>query len=171
MAAKTGTYTLIASTTGSGNPSSITFSSIPQTYTDLVLVTQVRSTGSSFSQTRIRYNGDSGSNYSGTVVLGNGTAASSYRETNATEMLVAYDALSSSTAGYFSPTILNIMDYANTTTYKTLLARSSNAVGNAMADVFMWRNTAAVTSISVITATHTFDTGCIFKLYGIEAAK
>ena len=166
------TYEPIATTTGSGNPSSITFSSIPSTYTDLVIVMQVRSTGSSYSQTRIRYNGDSGSNYSGTIILGNGSSASTYRETNATEMVVSYDALSTSTSNYFSPTIVNVMNYANTTTYKTLLARSSNATssGNVMADVFLWRNTAAITSITISTATHTFDTGCTFTLYGIKAA-
>lgn len=164
------TYESIAIATASGSTNTVTFSSIPSTYTDLVLVTTIRSTGSSFSQTRIRFNGDSGSNYSGTVLLGNGSAASSYRETNATEMLVAYDALSSNPSGFFSPTIINIMNYANTTTNKTLLARNSNALGNAMADVFLWRSTAAINSVSIITANANFDAGSTFSLYGILAA-
>jgi len=164
------TYEPIATATASGSTNTVTFSSIPSTYTDLVLVTSIRSTGASFSQTRIRYNGDSGSNYSGTVLLGDGSAASSYRETNATEMLVAYDALSGNPSGFFSPTIINIMNYANTTTYKTLLARNSNALGNAMADVFMWRSTAAINSVSIITANANFETGSTFTLYGVKSA-
>jgi prophage DNA circulation protein len=62
------------------------------------------------------------------------------------------------------------MDYANTTTNKTILSRSNNVANLVQTTVSMWRSTAAITSILVY-ANGTYPIGATFKLYGIEAAK
>lgn len=161
MAAKTGTYTLIASNTLGSSSSSLTFSSIPGTYTDLVIV--FSGTSTALAGINIQFNGDTGTNYSRTVLDGNGSAASSSRETSQVASTLG---LSSTTQ---SDTIFHIFDYANTTTYKTVLSRANVSASLVRAAAGLWRSTAAVTSITL--SYPTFNTGSTFKLYGIEAAK
>ena len=163
MAAKTGTYTLIASNTLGSAAANITFSSISGTYTDLVIVVNGGTVGSDNSLV-VRFNSDTGGNYSYTAIDGNGSTPSSYRETNTSEP----QAGSLSTGNNTS--IINIMDYANTTTYKTYIARGNAPAHRVRAFVGLWRNTAAITSVTVQNnASTNFNSGTTFKLYGIEA--
>jgi hypothetical protein len=62
------------------------------------------------------------------------------------------------------------MNYANTTTYKTTLARTNDALLQARASVGLWRNTSAINSILVSYYGYNFDAGSTFTLYGIQAA-
>lgn len=153
------TYSQIASTT-LGSAGAITFTSIPQTYTDLVIIVNIP-----VSQTPIigglRFNSDSGTNYSSTRLLGDGSAASSTRYTND-------DVLRISIACTDMTNVINIFNYANTTTYKTALSRSSAAGHSASAWVGMWRNTAAITTVSVTNLN--YPAGTTASLYGILAA-
>jgi hypothetical protein len=74
------TYTLIESQVLGSSAASVTFSSIPATYTDLVLKVSVRSNrAAGFDNIDIRFNGDSASNYSRTIISGNGEEVSSSR--------------------------------------------------------------------------------------------
>jgi hypothetical protein len=167
MAAKTGTYTLISSNTLGSAASSITFSSIPSTYTDLVLVCSGKMVSGSANNNLLRFNSDSGSNYSRTYLYGDGSSAFSGRTTSTTSLQFPYFDSTN-----FNITIVNIMDYANTTTYKTALSRNCQPAETATAEVGLWRSTAAITSITVTRySTVDFATGSTFKLYGIEAAK
>jgi hypothetical protein len=159
MAAKTGTYTLINSTTLSTAATSVSFSSIPGTYTDLVIV--FSGTSTALAGINIQFNGDTATNYSRTVLDGNGSAASSSRETSQVASTLG---LSSTTQ---SDTIFHIFDYANTTTYKTILSRANVSASLVRAAVGLWRSTSAVTSITL--SYPTFNSGSTFKLYGIEA--
>lgn len=173
MAAKTGTYTLINSTTLTTTTTSVTFSSIPGTYTDLVLVMncwQPSSTG----ELQIQFNSDTGTNYSYTRVEGNHNGAESLRSSNNTKLFVG----ALSTSSYPTVSIVNILDYANTTTYKSSLIRqncpftTASFPTNAGAVVGLWRNTAAITSIVIDqfnSGDANFASGSTFKLYGIEA--
>lgn len=168
MAAKTGTYTLIASNTLGSAASSLTFSSIPATYTDLVLVCSY--TGTAVLDTRVYLNSDTGTNYSATRLMGDGTSATSNRSTNRGWIDLNYVGGIGTTAPTVS--ILNLMDYANTTIYKTTLLRANELSGTYQgveAIVAMWRNTAAISNIQIATNTSTFTAGSTFKLYGIEA--
>lgn len=158
------TYTPIATTTLSGSTASYTFTSIPSTYTDLVLVIMAaNSTGSNFEVT---FNSDTGSNYSRTQLAGNGSSATSARESNYT----SYRTLStpSGTSTYAIATF-NIMNYSNTTTYKTLLDRGGYASDQTYAQVGLWRSTAAINSIRLLTGSN-LSAGTTFTLYGIQAA-
>jgi hypothetical protein len=173
MAAKTGTYTLINSTTLSTSTSTVTFSSIPATYTDLVLVVSGRSTAPGAIQDglAIRVNSDTGSNYSATYLRGDGTSALSGRNTNDTYYRLAANAMNGAgaAAGTFSATVVQFLDYSNNTTFKTLISRAGVAGGGTDAVVALWRNTSVINSVSCIGYAGNLDTGSTFKLYGIEA--
>lgn len=160
------TYTPIATYTASGSPAGYTFSSIPSTYTDLVLISSVK-TNTANSNLWVRFNSDSGSNYSYTFMSGSGSAASSGRYSNQTE--IGLDNYGYPTTTNFNVNILQVNNYGNSSTYKTTLSRGNNADNGTSAVVGLWRNTAAITSIYVATA-NTLATGSIFTLYGIKAA-
>lgn len=159
------TYTPIATYTVSGSSTSlISFSSIPSTYTDLVIAGQ-SATSSNGSYFQVQYNSDGGSNYSATYITGNGSSASSGRNSNQTSMAFGYTGV----ANQFMAVTINIFNYANTTTYKTLLMRDGNAGTQAETGVYLWRSTAAINRID-ITGSATFTAGSTFTLYGITAA-
>lgn len=171
MAAKTGTYTLIASSVVTSSTATVTFSSIPSTYTDLILVAGSLLQVTGGNGLRMRFNSDTATNYSTTQLLGNGTAASSTRETSTTSTYAGGSTYSSTNPG---TAIAHIMDYANSTTYKTVLNRGSQAGNDVVAQVGLWRSTSAITSITLAMG-GAFPSDNIasgtFKLYGIEAAK
>ena len=160
------TYTPIASQTLSSAAASVTFSSIPQGYTDLILVTNIGDDGSS-SNTQIRFNGDSSSVYSYSYLAGNGTSAYSGRYSNQPQMIV--DNYSYPITTITTSQIIQINNYSNSTTFKTLLARTGTAANATTAMVGLWRNTAAISTIQIICQT-LFDSGSTFSLYGIAAA-
>jgi hypothetical protein len=158
------TYTAIATQTLGSAAASYTFTSIPSTYTDLILVVNGTITSGALN-VNIQLNSDTGSNYSDTGLTGNGSAASSGRDTNDVNFWFGVMGTSQTAQIY------NFMNYANTTTYKTVLARSSNAAAYVQAHVGLWRSTAAINSIKLFPyTTNTFTAGSTFSLYGILAA-
>lgn len=160
------TYTPIATTTLGSAQSSVTFSSLGS-YTDIVAILNT-SVSSGTADVRIQVNGDSGTNYSTTVVTGSGTAAGSFRYSNQTYGRLNYDGYADTTFGQNA--IVNIMNYANTTTFKTIIARGNNAANGASAVVNLWRSTSAITSVTFSASASTFTTGSTFTLYGIASA-
>lgn len=157
------TYEPIATTTLGSAQSSVTFSSISGSYTDLVLI------GNGFTSAdeniRIRFNGDTGTNYSNTLLYGTGSSALSARNTSSTSLILA--SLSSTATSNF---ITHIMNYSNTTTNKTVIQRGSNPSTIVRADVGLWRSTAAINSITLLVASGNILTDTTFTLYGIKAA-
>jgi hypothetical protein len=157
------TYTPIASVTLSSAQSSVTFSGIPQTYTDLVLVSDM--SGSTTFNALLTYNSDSSSNYSETDILGDGTSATSSRLTNQTYIRVGY--IDSGRTMHR----INVMNYTNSTTNKTTLLRWDTAsAGYVDARVGLWRSTSAITSLTLTTSTGNFASGSTFNLYGVANA-
>jgi hypothetical protein len=159
------TYTKIASTTLGSTASSVTLSSIPATYTDLVLV--VNAKGTAAANPGLRFNSDSATNYSSTVINGNGVTAISFRYTS-TDTLFSHNA-GAAMSGTWTSFIANIQNYSNTTTYKTALNRYNTST-ELDGCVGLWRSTAAITSVTVVTSTNSYDIGSSFTLYGIKAA-
>ena len=160
------TYTPIATyTVPVSTATSYTFSSIPNTYTDLVLICNLKATTAD-SSIVVRLNGDGGTNYSTTQMYGNGSAASSQRFTSDTVGYLSYGGFPTAT---FTSTITNFMNYSNTTTYKTFICRGGFASGYADTAVNLWRSTAAVSSMTLYAGNY-FDVGCTFTLYGILKA-
>lgn len=163
------TMTPIATNTLTAAAASITFSSIPQTYTDLVLVVDY-SLNVANSSLFVRLNGDTATNYSHTRLSGTGTAASSGRGTSSDQARITADVTAQS-ASTRQIVTLNFMNYSNTTTNKTFLTRY-NSTGGTEAYVDLYRSTAAITSIQVkgFDGTAIIESGASFTLYGIKAA-
>jgi len=163
----TNTYVALATTTISGtSTNSITFSSIPQGYTDLVLVTNLNNIGG-VAVLRGQINGDTATNYSSTALNGDGSSASSGRQSNVNAFYMTYQGHVNSTKGVG---IYNFPNYSNTTTFKTVLSRSSNASIGVDAIVSTWRSTAAITSITILNDRAEYWTaGSTFSIYGIKA--
>jgi hypothetical protein len=162
------TYNNIGSYTMPSAAASYTFSNIPQTYTDLILVIKggvASAAGSLF----VRFNGDSGNNYSSTVMSGDGSAMS-YRCINGQSGLV----ISGDTVGVGTNTLTttHFMGYSNQGTYHKLgMSRSDNYNGNVSSFISKWSNTAAITSIQVYSVNAaTIDANVSMNLYGIRKA-
>jgi hypothetical protein len=157
------TYEKIATNTLGSSASTVTFSSISSNYTDLVLVMNGTMTGSAIKY--VYFNGDTGSNYSITTMIGvvgnSGLATDRYP-------FPYIDVYNSASNNYMN--IVKIMNYSNSTTYKTFLARQ-DAPSTSMEQIAgVWRSTAAITSVRVDTSSNAFATGTTFTLYGIKAA-
>lgn len=158
------TYEPIATTTLGSAAASVTFSSISGTYTDLVLVVSGATTSGS-NNLRYYYNSDNTSGlYSRTTLYGDGSSAASTRSTGSNYNFAA-DATTTQ-----SPNIINIFNYANSNVFKTSLIRGGAANAYAITRVNLWRNTNAITSITVETDGSTYISGSTFTLYGIKSA-
>jgi hypothetical protein len=160
------TYVAIAEQTLGSAAASVTFSSISGAYTDLVLVCNAAVTAST-QEWNMRLNGDTATNYSSTYLTGNGTTASSQRESSQTKFFMQY-------YGYLSTgqsmNIIQLNNYSNTTTYKTLLSRAGNVGNGLTGGAHLWRSTSAITTILIYPTASTFISGSTFSLYGIAAA-
>lgn len=171
------TYVNISSTTLGSNQSTVTLSSIPSTYTDLVVLISARSsfTGANFDNCYVRYNGDTATNYSDTVLYAQSSTSSSARSSNATRQFNAgYFAIptAGSTASAFSNMELYLPNYtvsANKPLYHRLATmQSDSSTQYASADAGLWRNTATISSITFSLGFENFVTGSSFYLYGIK---
>lgn len=158
------TYDCIATTTLSSAQSSVTFSSISGSYTDLVIVYA----GNQVAQDNftLEFNADTGTNYSSTTLYGNGTSAASQRFSSTSSI---YGPILDATTQ--SNLIAQIQNYSNSTTYKTTLIRGNSSSFRTTATVGLWRSTSAITSVKcqILGATN-FSSGSTFTLYGIKAA-
>jgi hypothetical protein len=157
----TPTYTPLATVTLGTTAASVTFSSIPATYRDLILV--YNGTVNVGTDARVRLNGDSGSNYSWVAMFGNGSTTGSPSSGSATGMTLGYPGTG------LTNIICQIMDYSATDKHKTALSRSSNAAVVVSAHAGRWANTAAVTSLGIESIDVTFQSGSTFNLYGVIA--
>jgi len=168
------TYTPIATTTIGSTTASYTFSSIPSTYTDLVLICSGYGASVDGNVFVCQVNGDTGTNYSTTRLSGNGTTASSGRRTSVTRAFLSDASGLPNSSSQISNYIVNFMNYSNTTTYKTIISRANVASGTYPATealVNLWRNTAAINEIKVFPdPSENFAAGFTLTLYGIAAA-
>lgn len=159
------TYDVISTQTLGTAAATVTFNSIPQTYTDLVAVVKAQdSNGYLF----VRFNSDSSSLYSRTYMSGNGTSASSARGTGEAQGYTTAD----TTSNLSNVGLLNIMNYSNATTFKTFIGRENLPASSVQATVGLYRSTSAITTVSFLSpsATATIAVGSTFTLYGIKAA-
>jgi hypothetical protein len=155
-------------TVGSGGSSSISFTGIPQTYTDLHLVISTRASAASDS-VGLRFNSDTGSNYPYRYLLGNGASLTSSENTT-TSTIGGRQPESTFTASTFGNCSFYIPNYT-IATYKSVStdAVSENNATTAMAQLTAstWSNTAAITSITVVPGSGNFVENSTATLYGI----
>jgi hypothetical protein len=165
------TYEPIATTTLGSAAASITFSSIPATYTDLRLIL-ANTMVNAGTQPIIRFNGDTGTNYSQTFLRGNGSTAFSGRSSGIASIAIN-DANPAAGAGVPQMSCTDVFSYAGST-YKTCLVQSSNdknGSGTTQSLVGLWRDTSAINQITISEASsNNFDTGTTATLYGIKNA-
>ena len=174
------TYEPIATNIVSSAVGSVTFSSIPTTYTDLILIANYWDTESGNDARCMVQVGngsiDTASNYSMTSLYGNGTTASSTANASRTQ----FDDQTGGANVSSSAPALNIyqfLNYSNTTTYKTVLYRQNNLDSAVVdhgtsANVGLWRSTSAINTIKIYprTGTTNIRSGASFTIYGIKAA-
>ena len=164
------TYKLITTNTLSSAAATVTFSSIPATYTDLIIVSSAANTGGNANGLAMQFNSDTATNYSKTYLYGDTTSVVSGRGTSQTNISISNMPISST--GVFGAGVANIQNYSNTTTYKTIVSRGGGAnTGNlVIAYAGLWRSTAAITTITLFSDTGNLAAGSTFNLYGIAAA-
>ena len=172
----TASFESIATTTvGSGGASSITFSSIPSTYTHLQIRTMVKTNEGTTGATNIemRFNSDTAGNYTRHYLFGNGSSANSGGGGGAS-YLTTGSAAQGGVANTFGVSVIDILDYANTNKYKTMRSLSGvdqNTSGSSFiwgAQSGVWLNTSAITSISLFSNSSNLTQYSSFALYGIK---
>jgi len=172
----TNSYESIATTTvGAGGTSTITFSSIPNTYKHL----QIRYSGhlvgnaNDYASLWMQFNSDTTANYSYHRLYGNGSSASADAATSQTRALTTWipDNLTQSLS--YGASVIDIFDYTNTNKYKTIRGFNGvdlNGTGTSALYSSSWRNTAAVTSITLSPAQDSWAQYTQFALYGVKSA-
>jgi hypothetical protein len=168
------TYTLISSNVLSSSAASVTFSSIPATYTDLVLRFSSRDTGAgTISDVWLRFNSSS-SSYSYTVLYGTGSSAGSFRGSAAAQSLLNYGDGSGATANTFSSGEVYIPNYAGSANkvHSVIHAQEDNATAARInAGANLWSNSSAITELTILPeSSRSFVAGSSFYLYGISNA-
>jgi hypothetical protein len=142
----------------------VTFSSISQSYRDLMLVaTATISAGT--GKVRFQINGDTASNYSTVYMSGSNYSVAS--STSATTF-IGSGAISELTTN-LGQTIFHALDFSATDKHKSFLIRSNNSALGTIATMARWASTSAVTSVVVYPSTSTFAAGSSFMLYGVSA--
>lgn len=162
------TYTLIASSTvGSGGAATITFASIPQTYTDLLLVHSLRESGGS-ATAQITFN-NSATSYTNLYLRGNGSTAVS--STQLPTFIETFDNYSGSTASVFGSTSVYISNYTssnNKSVSVDTITENNATTAYAQLSASLWSNSAAITEIDITAGAGTFDQYSTAYLYGIS---
>jgi hypothetical protein len=167
-AASTSSYESIASLVGDGSATSLTFNSIPSTYTHL----QIRAitNDASGEEVGVRLNGDTGTNYSHHYLRSTGAAVSA--SGSATQARINFMGVTANSTTIMGVTIIDLHDYASTTKYKTVrtfMGYDSNGGGIVYLSSGLWQSTSAVTSLTVLNiGGFAFGTQTVFSLYGIK---
>jgi len=175
VAVSTSSYESISTVTvGSGGSSSISFTSIPGTYTHLQIrgIARTVNAGTGASLIFVRANSDTASNYSAHYLGGDGSTAYAGAAANQTNMYNGIAVDNGYTAYTFSGFVLDVLDYANTNKYKTLRALSGGD-GNGLGEIYLfsgnWRSTSAITTLT-LNANTNFAQYSQFALYGIKGS-
>jgi hypothetical protein len=157
----------------SGGLAGITFGSIPQTYTHLQIRYISRNENAS-DTTILRFNSDTGNNYTYHRIGGAGTTVSADAYTNAAAIELPFVSYSGTTANVFGAGIIDILDYTNTNKNKTVRlfgGADLNGSGSIKFNSGVWRNTNAITSITIIEqSANDMERYSSFALYGIKGA-
>jgi len=166
------TYTLIASNTLSSSAASVTFSAIPNTFTDLVLRVSARGDAAGGStEINLLINGSSAANYSNTNLYGDASSPGSNRESNSTRIQLFVTDGSTATANTFSSHEVYLPNYTGSANkvVSSFNVQERNISNPAFIDVTasLRSVTDAITSLTLITASN-FVSGSSFFLYGIK---
>lgn len=171
--APSGDFDSIATTTvGFGGAATITFSSIPATFKHLQLRCLARTNrADTDDQLRIQINSDTASNYSMHALSGDGASTSTNGLASQTYMFLGRPTAALASASIFGVTVIDIVDYANTSKYKTFRGSTGIDFNGSGFSSFLsgaWLNTAAITSVQVTFIGSLMSEYSQFALYGIK---
>lgn len=167
-----GALTLIESQTLAAAAASVTFSAIPQTYKDLLIVAAARGDAAATEiAITLRVNGDATAAYDKERSLTTTTAVAGEESLATASPEIARAAGGTAPANVFDAAEIVIPEYANTTTRKAAMSRwtckGQDATGLRRGDTAWWYRTAgAITSVTLLPGSGNFVTGCVFRLYG-----
>ena len=163
----------IATATGNGSVTSLDFNSISSSYQHLQLRCIFQRNGGTQLDVGLRFNSDTGSNYSMHSLSGDGSAVAAAGSAN-TSYINAGIGSGTSTSNIYGVAIMDILDYASTTKNKTVRTFTgvdkNNTEGSVKLYSGVWRNTNAITSITIYTFGDAINTNSTFALYGIKGA-
>jgi hypothetical protein len=162
----------IATNLLSSATATVTFSNIPQGYKHLQIRFISRNTVVG-DQLGMQFNSDGGSNYARHELSGFGSSANSYASTSQIQIIgIGFEAYSTNTAGIFGAGVIDILDYANTSKYKTVRSFTGydfNTGGGVGLVSGLWMNAAPITSIAMNQQNSgNFAINSRFSLYGIK---
>ena len=151
---------------------SVTFQNIPQNLQDLMVIIYTGSAASGAAMSCwLQYNGDGTSNYSATFLYGNGSSALSTRRGNTVQEIGNIDSGIVFGTNLFASIQVHILNYANTSTFKTTLSRYSmdrNGSGETNLVAGLYRSTSAISTLRVGTGNQNFASGSTISLYGVR---
>jgi hypothetical protein len=160
-----GTYEPIATTTLGSSAASYTFTGIPATYTDLILIISGGLVGT--GQFRLQVGSgsiDTGASYSGTQIYGFASTIGGGQEVNATNPY-----LGGASSGR-SVRMIQFMSYSNTNVFKSWTLKSGDGGNQYDTQASLWRSTSAINQVRINTLTNDIASGTSLTLYGIKAA-
>ena len=164
------TYEPIATQTLVSDSATVTFSNIPDTYTDLVIIGSARSTRSAANDDiRMRFNDDTNNNYSATMIRGTGATADSARDTNQSYIGRLEIEADSATSDVFTSININLISYSNTNVFKTVIGTSSSSTSSIRKIAGLYRSTNSINIITLYALNGSLKSGSTFSLYGIKA--
>jgi len=154
-------------TVGAGGASAVTFNSIPQTFTDLMVVHSIRDSNTAAAHQYIAFNG-SGLNFSNTVAFGDGATAYSQRRTD--NILLFTNESAAATANTFNSLQMYIPNYAGSN-FKSFImdcvTETNGSTAYPSLTAGLWRSTSAITSLTFTSAGTVYVQHSTFTLYGI----
>jgi len=167
---------IATATVDASGSATVTFSNIPNNYTHLQLrfITRNNRSGQSVDALNIKANGDGGANYANHRLQGDGASASGSGGSSLNAAIFAQTPASTATAGLFGLGVIDILDYASTSKYKTFRTLSGyDANGSGYVGLYsgLWQSTAAINSLTI---SSNDGSGVLqytsFALYGIRGA-
>ena len=173
-----GAFESIATATSNGTETSITLSSIPNTYSSLQVRiigrNNIAATDASFAQMRV--NGDTGNNYAQHELWGDGASVTAGGSASISSMQYATIVRNNATSNIFGVSIIDIHDYSSTTKAKTFRVLAGSEInsntsfkGPAFTSGFL-NVTSAISTIYINSAFNNFTSETTFALYGIKGA-
>ena len=169
-----GNFVSIATASGDGSSSLITFTGIPSTYTHLQIrgIARNTATGTTPNRFNLNFNGDTGSNYASHSISGNGTSVTATAAFSNSQMRVFGTVAGGGvTANAFNPFVIDILDYTATAKYKTIRVLTGgdySGSGGIYLDSAMWQDVSVITTIDILSSSGAFDSSTKIALYGIK---
>jgi hypothetical protein len=161
--------TLIQTKTLGSAATTIEFTSIPQTFTDLFLFYSLRDTGTNGSErvheTALSLNTLT-SSFSSRVLAGDSTTAFSF---SSTPRFSGWHPDAGSTANTFGNSILHLPNYTGSTNKSYSIDQAAENEGKTYTSIIagLWSNTAAITGLTITTLGTNLAIGSTASLYGI----